>query len=287
MTVGAVDYDRAAPTATPAADTTDSGEPDLTGAGSANPTASILPAIAPIGIPEAGPKLIALPGTAGEIAAIERAFVDAFDRPAVSLTRDGATRRALLAAASSARFLHVATHGTFAADAASRTIYRRGAYGFAEQDDEALRAGADPFALSCLALSGANLARPGEHAPVGLVTAGDLAALDLRGCELAVLSACETNVGLRRPGRGVQSFRQALHFAGARATLTSLWKVPDEATRDLMIEMYRRMWQEGESKAEALLGAQRMLRDRGHPVRDWAAWILTGDVDGPGDRRSR
>ena len=58
--------------------------------------------------------------------------------------------------------------------------------------------------------------------------------LDLSNCELAVLSACETNVGIRRAGQGIQSLQGALHAAGARTAITSLWKVDDRPTRELM-----------------------------------------------------
>ena len=38
--------------------------------------------------------------------------------------------------------------------------------------------------------------------------------MDLGSCELAVLSACETNVGYRRAGEGIHSLQAALHAAG-------------------------------------------------------------------------
>jgi CHAT domain-containing protein len=116
------------------------------------------------------------------------------------------------------------------------------------------------------------------------VTADEIAALDLSGCELAVLSACDTNVGERRVGQGVASLQRALQMAGARTVITSLWKVPDEATKELMLDFYRRIWVDKKPKAHALWEAKKRLRDakdeRGQPLhttRDWAAWVLTGD----------
>ena len=136
------------------------------------------------------------------------------------------------------------------------------------------------------ALAGAN--RPedaGGRAP-GLITAEELAALDLSGCELVVLSACDTNVGERRAGQGVASLQMALQMAGARSAITSLWKVPDEATEELMLDFYRRLWVEKKPKWQALWEAKMKLRDavdeRGQPryaTRDWAAWVLTGEPD--------
>ena len=62
--------------------------------------------------------------------------------------------------------------------------------------------------------------------------------------------------------------------------------MPDAATRELMAEFYRRWWVLGESKHRALWNAQQKLRrakdEFGEPryaLRDWGAWVLTGDPD--------
>ncbi len=113
----------------------------------------------------------------------------------------------------------------------------------------------------------------------GILTAEELSGLDLSVCDLAVLSACETNVGIRRAGQGIQSPQTALHAAGARTAITSLWKVDDAATRKLMERFYTNLWVEEMGKADALWKAKCDLRAEGHPVRDWAAWVLSGDPE--------
>ena len=70
----------------------------------------------------------------------------------------------------------------------------------------------------------------------------------------------------------------ALHAAGARSSITSLWKVSDAATGRLMELFYTKLWGEGLSKAEALWDAKRAMREEGASVRDWAGWVLTGDA---------
>ena len=107
--------------------------------------------------------------------------------------------------------------------------------------------------------------------------------LDLSGCELAVLSACQTNVGVRRGGQGIASLQQALMGAGVRTAVTSLWRVPDETTRELMVDFYRRLWAQGKPKAQALWEAKQKLRRKrdadGKPVhatRDWGAISRAG-----------
>lgn len=103
--------------------------------------------------------------------------------------------------------------------------------------------------------------------------------LPLRSVELAVLSACETERGRNVTGEGVQSFSRALLAAGARSTVTTLWRVPDAATATFMKLFYHHL-QRGESRSEALRRAKlRFLEspERRDP-RYWAAFVLTGDA---------
>jgi len=230
-----------------------------------------------------------LPETRAEIRGIRDYFVETFGEKseALVLERRRASRESLFALAPRARFLHVATHGWFAPesirsfddpgplDGPSVPSYRT-------SFEERVR-GSSPMLLCGLALAGANRpAGPTGRIP-GLVTAEELATLDLSACELAVLSACDTNVGIRRAGQGVASLQRALQMAGARSVVTSLWRVPDEATKELMVDFYRRIWVEKKPKAQALWEAKMRLRaqkdESGRPrysTRDWAAWVLTG-----------
>jgi len=193
--------------------------------------------------------------------------------------RDRANKRTLAELAPRARYLHVATHGWFAPESAAVSMLDAVGDGASEP----LRASVDraqetivgflPETLCGLALAGAN------HGPEGILTAEELATLDLTNCELAVLSACETNVGIRRAGQGIQSLQTALHAAGARTAITSLWRVDDAATRRLFELFYTKLWSENLGPADALWQAKMALRTEGHPTRDWAGWVLTGDPD--------
>lgn len=199
-----------------------------------------------------------------------------------------ASRAALEELAPRARWLHLATHGWYAPKAISPIWNSRLAEdkdGLASRSDIINRVSAVSAMITCgLALAGANRPRGADGRYPGLINGEEIATWDLSNCELAVLSACDTNVGLRRAGQGVASLQKALHLAGARSVVTSLWKVPDRATRDLMLEFYRRIWVLEQPKAEALWAAKMQLRDAadefGRPVhtkRDWAGWVLTGD----------
>jgi CHAT domain-containing protein len=105
----------------------------------------------------------------------------------------------------------------------------------------------------------------------------DLSALPL-AAELAVLSACETNLGKYVAGENVLSLASAFTAAGARSTLTTLWSVNDEATKELMVAFYRALT-EGKTRSEALAAAQAEHRenpDFAHPYY-WSAMTLYGD----------
>lgn len=111
--------------------------------------------------------------------------------------------------------------------------------------------------------------------------------LDLRGVELATLSACDTERGKVVRAEGVQGFSRALLSAGARTAVTTLWRVADRPTTTLMEQFYFEL-ERGQPKAEALQQAKlRFLRSNTvlrHP-RFWAAFVLTGDGRSPIPRR--
>ena len=247
------------------------------------PTASLVNARTPP-VSERSGSLMAfgqLPATSEEIILIGSRFEESFGIKPLLLKGGAATKEALNAHAPQARFLHVATHGWFAPEKFKSqldTITDQRTRSLFERAQETL-IGFAPETLCGLALAGANLGRDAVGRIPGIITAEELSMLDLRNCELAVLSACETNAGIRRAGQGIQSLQSALHAAGARTAITSLWKVDDAATRRLMELFYTKLWKDKLGKADALWEAKMALREEGHPVRDWAGWVLTGDPD--------
>ena len=72
----------------------------------------------------------------------------------------------------------------------------------------------------------------------GILTAEEVALLDLRAVRWAVLSACGTGQGVVEPGEGVLGLRRAFQIAGARTLIVSLWPVEDDATRHWMRALY-------------------------------------------------
>ena len=109
------------------------------------------------------------------------------------------------------------------------------------------------------------------------LTLADVERLALPQAPLVTLSACETGLGDLR-GSDIFGLSQAFLQAGAASLVVSLWPVPDEATRQLMIHFYRNLVA-GKSKAAALRSAQLTLRSdpvHGHPLH-WAGFVLIGD----------
>ncbi len=210
-----------------------------------------------------------LPATTDEAQAIRGFFPDA-----TVLTGRAATEAALKGV-HGPRILHLATHGFFLPDQPGTGPSRRDLEAltlFPLDDDPGPE---NPLLRSGLALAGANGFHSGGED--GLLTALEVASMDLVGTRLVVLSACETGVGATPQGEGVYGLRRALVLAGAESQVMSLWAVDDDTTRDLMVAYYGRLAR-GEGRAEALRLAQREIATspgRAHPFF-WASFIPIG-----------
>jgi len=175
----------------------------------------------------------------------------------------------ILRGAHAPRFLHIATHGFFLADAGTsrqNLTAKDGRTFMLEERDPGLNSG--------LAFAGANnMISSGQGD--GVLFSSQIRQLDLQGTELVVLSACDTGVGTVKVGEGVESLRQALELAGARSTVTSLWKVPSLATRDLMVAFYDAM-ANGASKPEAMRQAKIKIMKTSPQPFYWGAFVMSG-----------
>lgn len=211
-----------------------------------------------------------LPASGREVREIAELFERTGRGHARTRLESDATVARLLEEAPSARWLHVATHGWSSPDLGPRSRARASPDPAIGVETSRLLAQMSPLVLCGLELAA------GADGGRGRITAEELASLDLSGCELAVLSACGTNRGVERAGQGVASLSKSLVIAGARAVVTSLWSVPDEATRALMVAFYRQLWEHGRGPAEALWHAKTELRAAGHPPVDWAGWVCCG-----------
>jgi CHAT domain/SPOR domain len=134
----------------------------------------------------------------------------------------------------------------------------------------------NPLLPSGLALSGANRGNSGDDD--GLLTALEMAGLDLWGTKLVVLSACDTGLGEIKNGEGVLGLRRALVLAGSESQVISLWAVKDKLAKEVIIPYYKALGR-GERRGEGLRQVQLQMlrsRDRHHPFY-WAAFIQSGN----------
>jgi CHAT domain-containing protein len=280
LAVGGVDYNRRAPAGAPqlAAAPAAAG-----GAGASTFRGAVFTGDKPPSFPE-------LPGTLPEANAIAELFRDATGGATQVVSRSQASKEQVCGALPGHRYIHLATHGYFAPESVK-------AY--------------DPFNLDALSLESAGrigqvevlgfypsllagLAWAGANVPVrdpitgaldigaGVMTAEEVEGVDLAGCELAVLSACDTGRGKVAGGQGVMGLQRAFHQAGARTVVANMWPVDDAATRKLMTLFYTNLWGERHRPpTEALRQAQLTVLNEavgdGVLPRYWAGWVLSGD----------
>lgn len=224
------------------------------------------------------------------------------DQAVCRLTGDEAHEAAVKRLAPGRKILHLATHGFFIGETChAGTTTGRGisrltpslsasvsdtADGPAETESLGPRRVTNPLLLSGIALAGANrreFAGPDEDD--GILTAEEIASLDLSGVEWAVLSACNTGLGEIGTGlgEGVFGLRRALQVAGARTVILSLWDLRDEVALRWMDLLYEARLRDGLDTAQAVntatLGLLRERRAAGestHPFY-WAGLVAAGD----------
>lgn len=106
----------------------------------------------------------------------------------------------------------------------------------------------------------------------GILRADEIVNLDLNGCRLVVLSACQTGLGISNT-EGVYGLQRAFKLAGAESILMSLWNVDDVTTKELMTHFYRGLLQE-QTPDDALTSAKNQMRRDGYSPNKWASFIL-------------
>lgn len=219
--------------------------------------------------------------TAAEVAAIR----DLGQRlPAATnvLTKGAAGKAQVIAGLQRATYAHLATHGFFAREVRTATVMADQERWAVPFEGAAPLNARNPLVESGIALAGANVRDPLTFDTKGILSAEEIVGLDLSGCELVTLSACDTGRGEEVTGQGVMGLRASVMAAGSRSMLMSLWKVPNEATVKLMGAFYSNLWTKKMNKAEALRQAQASIRD--HPSGKyrnayyWAGWALVGEA---------
>jgi tetratricopeptide (TPR) repeat protein len=174
----------------------------------------------------------------------------------LSLTKQQASESRVRQAARARKFVHLACHGF--ADQTHGNLF--GAL--------ALAPGADPET------------NPSND---GFLNLAEIYELDLRGCELAILSACQTNYGPQQQGEGVWTLSRGFLVAGSRRVVASNWVVDDEAAASL-VSYFCAALAKAEQAAEpdpygsALAAAKRYVRSqkKWSAPYYWASMVLIG-----------
>jgi CHAT domain-containing protein len=189
-----------------------------------------------------------LPGTAAEVNDLQAAWQRWNGKEASTLeTGVDATRARFLDEAPRSRVLHVATHA-FLLDSSCG------------DGNPLLR-------------SGLIFASDSQTRKSSILTAQQIASMDLNGVDWAVLSACNTGNGELRDGEGVLGLERAFRVAGARTVVMSLWSVDDDLTGQFMHELYVQRLGLHASTADAVWNAERKLllarRAAGKSTHPW------------------
>jgi len=212
-----------------------------------------------------------LSGTEEEIKNIQTLF-DKNKISSASFSQANATEEQFKSlSGNSPSIIHLATHGFFLPDPEMKRQE-----GFAADERNAFTLADDPLLRSGIVLSGANRVwsgkKPIEGREDGIVTAYEIAQMDLSKTDLVVLSACETALGDIKGNEGVFGLQRAFKLAGVKNMLLSLWKVPDAETAELMKVFYT-YYLQGKTARDAFSSAQKDMRKKYKPYY-WAAFVL-------------
>jgi tetratricopeptide (TPR) repeat protein/CHAT domain-containing protein len=233
-------------------------------------------------------KWAPLPATRTEAEIAVRFWSEGFQgdgEPVVQLLGPEASESMLKQSAPGKKVLHLATHGFFLTSGdAEHPLSPNARTGEHFAAAHAWIMAENPLLMSGLILAGASTqssATIGQDD--GILTAEEIASLNLNGVELAVLSACGTGLGEQLAGEGVFGLQRAFQIAGAGQLVLSLWPVADEDTAEWMESFYSlcagKKWIDltGTVRRASLTVLKDRRRDglSTHPFH-WGAFIAVG-----------
>ncbi|MDX1902700.1 MAG: CHAT domain-containing tetratricopeptide repeat protein, partial [Thermonemataceae bacterium] len=169
--------------------------------------------------------------------------------------------------------IHIATHGYFISEIDQESNLVFGVEASKAKTNPMLRSGL-VFANAEQTLEGIKDSKDYQSQDNGLLTAYELANMNLDDSQLMIFSACETGLGDVKAGEGVYGLQRAAQIAGVDASVMSLWKVSDEATVDLMTLFYNNL-KTAKNKQDAFRKAQIKLKEKYKDPYYWGAFILT------------
>lgn len=211
-----------------------------------------------------------LPGTKIEVEQISTLFDKGMVNNTI-FTADSGTEESFKAQSGhSAQIIHIATHGFYLNEKQAEKMNNNV---FTHNDTASHTY---PLRRSGLLMSGGQHIWMGEKIPEGIddgiLTAEEIAGLNLSNTDLLVLSACQTGLG-EIGGDGVYGLQRGFKIAGVGTIIMSLWEVDDQTT-SLMMQIFYRNLIKGKSKRESFAIAQSEVRKKYDDHRYWAAFIM-------------
>ncbi|GGG35866.1 hypothetical protein GCM10011344_40970 [Dokdonia pacifica] len=101
----------------------------------------------------------------------------------------------------------------------------------------------------------------------------EISNMNLDEVDLLVLSACETALGEIKGSDGVYGLQRSFKIAGVKYVIVSLWKVPDNESKEFMTTFYKLLFQ-GELIELAFNETKNIMSKKYDPYY-WSAFVLT------------
>lgn len=220
-----------------------------------------------------------LPGTKAEAEAISSTMTANSVKNELIEGEDGTEESFKALSGDNRDVIHIATHGFYWTDREASRHHDKG-LSFILGSETAAPEEDRTMTRSGLLFAGAQNTFSGKEIPQdvedGILTAKEIARLDLRGTNLVVISACQSGLG-EVTGDGVLGLQRGFKKAGVQSLVMSLWEVNDEATRILMTRFYENL-SKRKSKYVAFQDAQKYLRNYKDGIFDrpeyYAAFVL-------------
>ena len=207
-----------------------------------------------------------LKGTAAEVQAIKKLCNSAKISCELYAGRSGTEAAFRKNYGNALDIVHIATHGQFDAD-----YYKRKPE-FSVYSNLRFTLTRDPMKQVALIMAGRNNILDAPADSDALLNANEVTQLRSREKQLVVLSACETGIGDIISTEGVYGMVRAFKMAGAQRMLISLWKIPDQQTKEMM-EAFYRLLLNGKPIYLAFREAQQYMRKR-YPPFFWGGFVL-------------
>ncbi len=172
--------------------------------------------------------------------------------------------------------IHISTHGFAFPEKETKEEN-----GFLMKETATYKVSENPMVRCGLMLSGANISWNGDSKKMietsgddGILTAAEVANLDLSNTKLVVLSACETGLGKIESSEGTFGLKRGFKLAGVDQIIVSLWKVPDNETMELMTLFYSELAL-SKDIVSSFNKAQKEMRNRfPYEPEKWAGFVL-------------